>query len=150
MVAPAITHHGQALRPWLAYYTEAAGKGEAPSVSAQGASGKAALEANQSKPKSTSHSAAKQPPRPLRGQLRRAVAALLAGPISRAELDVACAAANSPELVRRLRARGLQILTDEGHGLNRFGDPVSFARYSLPDHQHAAALALIGEEGEHG
>lgn len=123
------------------------GKVEAPAVDeTAGAPGETTFKAIESSSEFTGRIVAEQPRRrPLRGQLRRAILALLAGPCSRAELDTACAAANSPSTVHKLRARGLRIETDEGHGTNRFGAPVAFAVYSLPEDQRRQALALLGE-----
>ncbi|MGG4776069.1 hypothetical protein ACLO87_15695 [Paenalcaligenes sp. Me52] len=53
------------------------------------------------------------------------------GPLSRKDLDRLCGAANSPEIVRRLREKGLSIKCDMQEQVNRFGEPVRAGYYSL-------------------
>lgn len=52
-------------------------------------------------------------------------------PVSRKDLDRLCGAANSPEIVRRLREKGLPIKCDMQEQVNRFGEPVRAGYYSL-------------------
>ena len=52
-------------------------------------------------------------------------------PVSRKDLDRLCGAANSPEIVRRLREKGLPIKCDMQETVNRFGESVKAGYYSL-------------------
>src|SRR5699024_4312949 len=56
-----------------------------------------------------------------------------AGPngMSRKALDAACGTSNSPEIIRRLRAKGHNITTTLTNTHNRFGDAVTMGIYHL-------------------
>ena len=51
--------------------------------------------------------------------------------VTRKDLDRACGVANSPEVVRKLRARGFDIATTREKTHNRFGDEVIMGVYRL-------------------
>ena len=40
--------------------------------------------------------------------------------------------ANVPEAVRKLRMKGVPVLTDMVDGVNRYGEPVQYGEYSIP------------------
>lgn len=90
---------------------------------------------------------------PLPEQQHRALLALLtARRLSREALDRAAAASNSPDLVMRLRALGLDIGLEFERGRNRYGKPVRFGIYELPTSEDAKARKLLGQPqgGDHG
>jgi len=88
---------------------------------------------------------AKFTPRKLpEGQERRALLALLAGPITREALDRACPASNAPDVVFRLRARGVAIHCHMRRGINRHGEPCRFGVYVLGPAQGELVAALLG------
>lgn len=51
--------------------------------------------------------------------------------VSRKDLDKACGASNSPEIVRRLRVKGFAIHCEMRKTTNRFGDSVQAGYYTL-------------------
>ena len=57
--------------------------------------------------------------------------------VSRKDLDRACGSSNSPEIVRRLRGKGLPIDCELKSTVNRFGEPVQAGYYSLTGYGHA-------------
>lgn len=64
----------------------------------------------------------------------RALSALVAArerAVSRKDLDKACGAANSPEIVRRLRVKGFDIHCEMRRTRNRFGESVQAGYYTL-------------------
>lgn len=64
----------------------------------------------------------------------RALRALIAARgygLSRKDLDKACGAANSPEIVRRLRVKGFVIQCERRKTTNRFGESVQAGYYTL-------------------
>lgn len=64
----------------------------------------------------------------------RALSALVAAQgrgVSRKDLDKACGAANSPEIVRRLRAKGFDVHCEMRQTKNRFGESVQAGYYTL-------------------
>lgn len=64
----------------------------------------------------------------------RALSALVAARgygVSRKDLDKACGAANSPEIVRRLRVKGFAIHCEMRRTRNRFGESVQAGYYTL-------------------
>lgn len=64
----------------------------------------------------------------------RALRALIAARgygLSRKDLDKACGAANSPEIVRRLRVKGFVIQCEMRKTTNRFGESVQAGYYTL-------------------
>ena len=64
----------------------------------------------------------------------RALRALIAARghgVSRKDLDKACGAANSPEIVRRLRVKGFAIQCEMRKTTNRFGESVQAGYYTL-------------------
>lgn len=74
----------------------------------------------------------------------RAIDALLQADcsgVSRNDLDLICGSSNSPEIIRRLRAKGLHIDCEIKDTVNRFGEPVRAGFYSLT-RQGAAKLRL--------
>ena len=90
---------------------------------------------------------------PLPEQQHRALLALLtARRLSREALDRAAAASNSPDLVMKLRACGLNIDTERVEAINRFGKPCRHGVYTLPASETAKARKLLGlrEGGAHG
>jgi hypothetical protein len=88
---------------------------------------------------------AKFTPRKLpEGQERRALLALLAGPITREALDRACPASNAPDVVFRLRARGVGIDCHMRQGMNRHGEPCRYGVYALKHGQGELVAALLG------
>ena len=70
---------------------------------------------------------------PTNARKARALRALLGGPMTRESLDRAVGASNSPELVRRLRADGLQIPCERADCRDRDGEPCRPGIYSLTD-----------------
>ena len=65
---------------------------------------------------------------------QRALAALKAAQgrgVTRKDLDAACGTSNSPEAVRKLRARGYDITTTRESAYNRFGEVVVMGVYRL-------------------
>lgn len=56
--------------------------------------------------------------------------------VSRKDLDRACASTNSPEIVRRLKAKGLAIECELKSTVNRFGESVQAGFYSLTPYAH--------------
>lgn len=76
-------------------------------------------------------------------ELRAIDALLKAGgkAVSRNDLDRICGSSNSPEIIRRLRAKGLHIECEIKGTVNRFGEPVRAGFYSLT-RQGAAKLRL--------
>lgn len=79
----------------------------------------------------------------------RAINALMmadGGVISRNELDAACGSSNSPEIIRRLRAKGLPIACEIKGTVNRFGEPVKAGFYSLTSHGRAKLRLWLREK----
>ena len=62
---------------------------------------------------------------------QRGLAALMAGPVMREELDRAAGVSNGPQLVRELRGKGVSIETEEVPVLDRDGKVARSGRYSL-------------------
>ncbi|MEX3687931.1 hypothetical protein AB3X91_14805 [Paraburkholderia sp. BR14263] len=63
--------------------------------------------------------------------------------ISREGLDRVSGASNSPEIVRRLRKKGVTIFCEKVAGLDRDGHPVKYGTYSLSDASRCAFSAWI-------
>lgn len=61
----------------------------------------------------------------------RAIRALERGQVSRSELDSICGAANSPDVVMRLRDKGFVINCERRPVKNRFGESVLAGFYTL-------------------
>lgn len=61
----------------------------------------------------------------------RAIRALERGQVSRGELDRICGAANSPDVVMRLRDKGFVIHCERRPVKNRFGESVLAGFYTL-------------------
>jgi hypothetical protein len=74
----------------------------------------------------------------------RALQALLNGPIRREHLDRTCGVSNGPELIARLRARGLKIICDESQAvIDRDGREAYPGVYSLHSESRAKAIGLL-------
>ena len=85
------------------------------------------------KPITAKHSTAKRPYTTNQAELR-ALSALVAARgrgVSRKDLDKACGASNSPEIVRRLRAKGFEVHCEMRKTTNRFGESVQAGYYTL-------------------
>ena len=79
------------------------------------------------------NSTARQPHTSNQTELR-ALSALVAARgrgVSRKDLDKACGASNSPEIVRRLRVKGFAIHCEMRKTRNRFGESVQAGYYTL-------------------
>lgn len=66
--------------------------------------------------------------------------------VSRKDLDRACASTNSPEIVRRLRGKGLPIECELKSTANRFGEPVQAGFYSLTPHAYEKLHLWLSEK----
>ena len=79
---------------------------------------------------------------------RRALEALLAGPLSREELDKVAGASNGPALIHRLRGRGLDfdLPCDKLPTLDRDGAAVYRGEYCLSPADRVRAAALLRGE----
>ena len=74
----------------------------------------------------------------------RALQALLNGPIRREHLDRTCGVSNGPELIARLRTRGLKIICDETQAvIDRDGCEAYPGVYSLHSESRAKAIDLL-------
>ncbi len=78
------------------------------------------------------------------GQERRALQALQAGPVTREALDRACPASNAPDVVFRLRGRGVGIDCHMRRGVNRHGEPCRYGTYTLKPGQAEFVNVLLG------
>lgn len=88
---------------------------------------------------------AKFTPRKLpEGQERRALRALMRGPVTREGLDRAAPASNGPAVVARLRARGVEISCEMREGTNRHGEPCRYGVYHLLPGQVELVGDLLG------
>ena len=79
---------------------------------------------------------------------RRLLSQLVKGQASRKSLDSIIGTTNTPEYVRRLRERGLGIVTHKAHGLNRDGRRVWWGIYRLDDADKARVLNALGAQYE--
>lgn len=79
---------------------------------------------------------------------RRALRALLAGPVSREQLDRITGASNSPSVIQRLRGKGFEIPCSSTEATDRDGRPCQPGAYSLTDTDKAKALALLADQPE--
>jgi hypothetical protein len=68
---------------------------------------------------------------------------LAAGPVSREQLDRAAGCSNGPELIAKLRRRGLDIRCEMAKGKDRDGRPCRFGRYELDTRSRAAVVAWL-------
>ena len=73
----------------------------------------------------------------------RALHALAAGPVSREQLDHAAGCSNGPELIAKLRRRGLGIRCEMAKGKDRDGRPCRFGRYELDANSRAAVVQWL-------
>lgn len=78
----------------------------------------------------------------------RLLSQLVKGQTSRKSLDSIIGTTNTPEYVRRLRERGLGIVTHKAHGLNRDGRRVWWGIYRLDDADKARVLNALGAQHE--
>lgn len=76
---------------------------------------------------------------------QRALLALLAGPVSREQLDRITGASNSPNVIHRLRCKGFEIPCSSTEATDRDGRPCHPGAYSLTDADRARALALLAD-----
>ena len=79
---------------------------------------------------------------------RRALLALLNGPVSREQLDRITGASNSPSVIQRLRCKGFEIPCSSTEATDRDGRPCQPGAYSLTDADKARALALLADQPE--
>jgi len=93
----------------------------------------------------TGHALAVKNPRQL-----RALRALLAGPVSREQLDRATGASNSPNVVRHLRGKGFEIPCTHTEATDLDGKPCHPGAYSLTDADRARALAVLSKDAQEG
>ncbi|MCD8523085.1 MAG: helix-turn-helix domain-containing protein [Saccharospirillaceae bacterium] len=86
--------------------------------------------------------------RPLTPKQRRALLALLNGPITRREAGEVSGALNAPQTVSELRAKGLPVATEWKTGIDRDGRPYRMGLYSLPEsaHEHARQLLALQKQ----
>jgi hypothetical protein len=78
----------------------------------------------------------------------RALAALLRGKLRREELDKIAGVSNGPDLVGKLRRRGLAIPCEMAAALDRDGRPCKFGVYHLTDADRVAlARWRLGARG---
>lgn len=73
----------------------------------------------------------------------RAVRQLMSGPCSVRELFISVGANGIPQLISSLRAKGLQIDTDDRKGEDRDGRPVSYCVYVLSKESQRKAFNLL-------
>lgn len=71
--------------------------------------------------------------------------------VSRNDLDRICGTSNSPEIVRRLRGKGLRIECEIKGTVNRFGEPVKagFYRLTQQDKVQLRLWARAKSQGAH-
>jgi len=72
----------------------------------------------------------------------RAIEGLAHGPKMREELDRWCGCSNGPELVRKLRIKGISIDCEEVRRIDRDGRPCYPGKYSLSADGHEAAQRM--------
>lgn len=73
----------------------------------------------------------------------RALRALAAGPVSREQLDRTAGCSNGPELIAKLRRRGLDIRCEMARGKDRDGRPCRFGCYELDANSRAAVVEWL-------
>lgn len=82
-----------------------------------------------------------------------ALRALLRGPVQREALDRICRVSNSPDVVKRLRRRGVAIACQIESTENGDGETVRFGVYHLPTAETRdnarATLTLISSTSSH-
>lgn len=78
---------------------------------------------------------------------RRALDALLNGPVTRHDLARIAGAANAPELVAELRRRGLAIPCQRFNFTDRDGDKCRPGEYHLTDDDHRMVGDWLKSEG---
>ena len=79
---------------------------------------------------------------------RRALDALLNGPVTRHDLARIAGAANAPELVAELRRRGLNIPCERIDFIDRDGDKCRPGEYHLTDDDHRMVSDWLKSEGQ--
>ncbi len=84
--------------------------------------------------------------RPLSPRQKRAISALLNGPISSLALRKKAGQLNSPDLIYRLRRYGLSIITEYFKVIDRDGKVCRPAMYRLALISRSRAIELIGLE----
>jgi hypothetical protein len=80
---------------------------------------------------------------------RRALLALLGGPVSREQLDRITGASNSPNVIRLLRCNGFEIPCTYTEEIDRDGKPCTPGMYGLTESDKALTLAMLtnGRQG---
>jgi hypothetical protein len=76
-------------------------------------------------------------------RLSRALVALIQGGIFREQLDSFAGASNSPEIVRRLRKMGVQVICDRVLKIDRDGKFCRCGFYRLDDLSRQQAIRLL-------
>lgn len=77
----------------------------------------------------------------------RALSVLIDRPLMREELDRIAGASNAPDLIFRLRYRGLEIPCERLESVDRDGKPCRPGRYSLSAQDRRAVLDWARREG---
>lgn len=77
----------------------------------------------------------------------RALSVLIDRPLMREELDHIAGASNAPDLIFRLRYRGLEIPCERLESVDRDGKPCRPGRYSLSAQDRRAVLDWARREG---
>lgn len=75
---------------------------------------------------------------------RRCLERLIEGCCERSSLDRFIGTTNSPEYIRHLRAKGLNITTYRARGFNRDGRKIWWGEYGLDAGSVAKAKAMLG------
>ena len=73
----------------------------------------------------------------------RVVLALLRGPVMREEIDRVAGASNGPDVVARLRAKGLDIPCTPIDSINRDGEPCRPGQYELSSRDRETLLGWV-------
>lgn len=74
---------------------------------------------------------------------KRLLAALLRQPVSRERADRICRASNAPDVVLKLRARGVPIQTERVPCVTHDGNPSFYGRYWLDNAGKVAAREML-------
>lgn len=77
----------------------------------------------------------------------RVIHALLIGPRKREEIDRVAGASNGPELIAKLRRRGLELPCVQVPGYDRDGFPVRFGVYHLTDNDRRKLTTWLKLKG---
>lgn len=75
---------------------------------------------------------------------KRALTALLNGPIMRENLDIVVGCSNGPDLITRLRGKGLKVPCERVERFDKDGNSCWPGRYSFTPDDRALAREMLG------